>query len=236
MTAPFEDPAKTQLVGRARVAIEKLGQVLIDPPEPIDLPGHAARLKGDAQSSDSSDRKRSYFCVPYAARVLPGWIATYARSARELENVGVYVVLDGAAYDPEIEASSKAAGAGLLVVTQDDDFDVKFDFFAILPAELAAAFAEAVFQARRSLDARLDNERAAITQRREVIVELTAQMDDAKAERYRAALEADSQRVSEWAEGLAEQLDKVTATMDAGALDAVRDAIAAGPVLEGAGE
>lgn len=236
MTAPFEDPSKTRLVGRTRVAIEKLGQILTEPPEPIDLPGLAARLKGDAQSKDSSDRKRAYFCVPYAATVLPGWIVTYARSARQLEDVGVYVVLDGEEYDPAIEETCKAAGAGLLVVTQDDDFDLKLDFFGILPTELEAAFVEAVSQARRSLDARLDAERAAISQRREVVVELTAQMDDAKAERYRATLESDSQTVSEWADGLAEQLDKVTATMDAKALQAVSDAISAGPALEGAGE
>ena len=226
---PFLDPKKEALLRRIAVAVEKVGQTLVDPPKPIDCPGTEARLKGDIQSVDSEGRTRCYYGIHTAAEVLPAWAAAHARGAHELDGVGVYVVFDQAQYNEAVEESCAAAGIGVLQVTADEEFALVAEFFGTLPTPVVEEFRAAVTEVHSLLEKKLREARAAIDAKLQVVREHTEKMEDQKADEFRAALDARSEAVSEWEMTIGKDLDAVVASMDSAALDEIRERVVAGP-------
>jgi hypothetical protein len=233
MFVPFEEPAKLEMRAGCEVAIDQAGFELVDSPVAVDLPaelGLQGRLKGDLQSVDGEGNRTCYYLRPRAEDALPEWLANFASAAHSMPGVKLYIVVLTAS--PTFERSCKTAGAGLLVLTEDREFDMLLDFDETLPETLDAELKAGISAARRDLEAKAHLRLKELQGRFEKVGELTQGMAPDVSDPYVAGIERQYKLWTEWSEGLSAQLDGVLATRDLDALRAIKEDIGRGPTLD----
>src|SRR5262249_2613040 len=151
---------------------------------------------------------------PRAQDALPEWLAKLATAAHSIPGVKVYVVVLEAS--PTFEKACKIAGAGLLVLTEDREFNVILDFDSTLPEAPDAELKEAITVARRDLEAKRDLNLKELQGRFERVGELTQGMPPDVADPYITGVERVYKLWVEWSDGLSTQLDAVLADRDLG--------------------
>jgi hypothetical protein len=237
VAVPFEEPAKVEMRIGCEVAIDQAGFEPINPPDAIAVPEEIAaklavegRLKGDLQSADGEGARTCYYLRPRAEDALPEWLAKLASAAHSVSGVKLYVVVLEAS--PTFEKSCKIAGAGLLVLTEDREFNVILDFDSTLPAALDSELKEAITAARRDLEAKRDLRLKELQGRFEKVGELTQGMATDVADPYITGVERLYRIWVEWSDGLSAQLDAVLADRDLGALERLKEEIERGPTFD----
>lgn len=237
MQTPFEEPAKVEMRAGCEVAIDQAGFERIDPPVAIGVPDELSaelalkgRLKGDLQSADGEGRRTCYYLRPRAEDALPEWLAKLATAAHSISGVKLYVVVLTAS--PAFERACKTAGAGLLVLTEDGEFNVILDFDATLPEALEAGLKDSIAAVRRDLERKRDLKLGELQGRFEKVGELTQGMAPDVADPYIAGVDRVYKIWVEWSDGLSAQLDAVLAERNPAGLQAIKDEIECGPTLD----
>ena len=187
LTTTFQEPAKTEMVSRCEAAIDSAGYELVDPPVRIALPSTSELmgvLKGDLQSLDSEGSRYCYYVRPNELRVLPTWLANLAEACHEISDTKLYVVVPES--NPGFERSCRAAGAGLLLLSDDNEFEHVLDFDAILPDAKDEVFSTEIKRLRADLVSKLDLKLGELRNRFESIGELTAGMSEEVASELQA--------------------------------------------------
>ena len=233
LTTTFQEPAKTEMVSRCEAAIDLAGYELVDPPVRVPLPGTSELngvLKGDLQSLDSEGYRYCYYVRPNELGVLPTWLANLAEVCHEIPDTKLYIVVPES--NPSCERSCRAAGAGLLLLSDDNEFEHVLDFDAILPDAKDEEFATEVKRLRAELMSKLGLNQGEIRSRFERIGELTAGMSEDVASSYRKGMERLHRQWSDWSDGIGRELDRVLSERDVARLSDLREAIEAGPLLD----
>ncbi|MCZ7589943.1 MAG: hypothetical protein M5U27_14015 [Gaiella sp.] len=233
MADPFEEPAKTEMRASCEIAIDQAGHERVEKPLTVDLPTGSSlrgRLKGDLQSLDGEGSRYCYYLRPRAGDALPEWLANLAMAAHELADIKVYVVVNEAT--PLFERSCKAAGAGLLLINDDNEFERVLDFDTTLPEMLEADLKSKIDGARRALEAKLDLNRNDLRGRFERVGELTRGMDPAVADKYQENVERQYKIWTEWGDRTSARLDAALAARDLHDLEVIAQVIDEGPVLD----
>jgi hypothetical protein len=233
MAEPFEEPAKTEMRASCEVAIDQAGHELVATLVRVDLPDNTSilgRLKGDLQSLDGEGDRYIYFLRPRAADTLPEWLAKLATAAHEIPGVKLYIVVDEAT--PSFERACRAAGAGLLLLTEDREFEVILDFDQTLPEAIEEAFRTRVEAARRSLDQKLDLHQNDLKARFEQIGQLTQGMASDVADKYSDNVERQYTIWTEWGHSVSAAIDAAFAERSTTKIAEIEAQIEAGPVLD----
>ena len=229
MPAPFEDPAKTELVGRAKIAIQSAAHDLVEELARLDLPDHLnGVLQGDLQSSTRDGDRFCYVVRPGTMGSLPMFIANWARACHEMDRVKFYVVVE--AFEPAFEDECRAAGAGLLLLNDANGFEHIVDFDDVLPAELDAALQERASELRSEMFTKRDLKLDELSKRFGQIEELTHGMDEKTATSYKDEVEKLHQTTREWGEEIGRALDRAVSDCDREALDLIAKEIDTGPI------
>ncbi len=218
------------MIERCKVAIDTAGHQLVDPPVMVDLPNPTALngvLKGDLQSLDASGARYCYYVRPYELEVLPAWVAKLAEICHRIADTKLYVVAPMA--NPDFEQSCTAAGAGLLLLTNENEFQHMLDFDSTLPEAMDEAFSNEIEVLRSKLVSKLDLRRGALPGRFERTAELTAGMDAHRAASYRVSVEDLHRLWTEWGDRMGRSLDRAHADRDIDSLQDIRNAIELGP-------
>ena len=234
MAAPFEEPAKIELKARCEIAIDQAGFDLVEKVTRVELPADAevqGALKGDLQSLDGEGQRYCYYVRPNPPEVLPEWLAKLATAAHHVANVKFYLVVP--AVNDSLRASCESAGAGLLMLNEDEEFEHVLDFDELMPTVPDEVVAEQVRGLRRRLEAKLDLDQNAIQSKIESVSRETRGMDEKTAAGYREKLERDYRELGEWAANISEVLDQAYSARDLAVLDGLGGKIDAG--FEGEG-
>ena len=229
MPVPFEDPAKTELVGRTKIAVQSAAHDLVEELARLDLPEHLkGALRGDLQSLTRDGDRFCYVVRPGTMEYLPTFIANWARACHEMDRVKFYVVVE--AFEPEFKDACRAAGAGLLQLNDANGFEHIVDFDDVLPAELDAAIQERASELRSKMFTKRDLKLDELSQRFSEIEKLTQGMGEETATRYTAEVAKLHQTTREWGEEIGRALDRATADGDSAALELIAKEVDAGPI------
>lgn len=226
--APYEIPSKTDLRSRSEVAVDQAGHELVSSPVAIDLPGASikGRLRGDLQSLDEDGARYCYYIRTSAEDQLPQWLADFGQNVRRVAGVKLVVVYEEVS--PELERSCQAAGAGLVILTEDNRFEVIVNFDDVTPEVLLEEQREAVSELRRDLDRKLDLRRTSLQKRISSVSEITRSMTEEMATNFMSNLETNLKRVDDWGYEMSKRLDVVYSDYSALALATIRSEIEAG--------
>jgi hypothetical protein len=196
---------------RCEVAVDQASLQLIDPPRAVELPGAelTGRLRGDLQSVDDDGILTCYYLRPVVETVLPQWLVDFGHNVRRAPDTRLVAVYYEAS--STLEQSCTAAGVGLMLLTEDNLFDLVVDFDELHPESLAKELDEMVKQLRRELDRKLDVQRTALTRRIADVNELTEGMTDETVSSFLSTLETRLRNVDDWAYETSKALDALTA-------------------------
>jgi hypothetical protein len=232
VSTPFEDPTKSEMRARCEIAIDQAGHQVVGVIK-VQLPDGATirgGLLGDLQSVDGDGVRYCYYLRPGQDAALPKWLANLARVAHVVSGTKLYVVASEQ-FLPSFERSCRAAGAGLLVLTDDNLFSHELDFDQTLPEELERDFQERLDALRREMETKLSLNQDIMKERFNQIGDLTREMPDDVAEKYRQNVERDHRLWGEWGESTSARLDAALASRNSADLDTLKQAIEAGPDL-----
>jgi hypothetical protein len=227
----LEEPRKKRLKERCAQAVDAAGYQLIEPPGKLVLPpelGLQGGIVPDVQSLDSDGLQYNYYVRhgQVGGKAIPGWLANLARATTSLEHVIVYVVTEQTGI--ELEASCRAAGAGLLVLREDLTFHHVINPIDSRPGMLSRRFIERIQHARRALENRLELELSTLQASYEQAKKVTSRWKGAQRAKYLKNIEEIALRWKEWAARLGERLDAVTSTADNEELQRIEQDIDAG--------
>lgn len=233
MSVPvLEDPAKGELREACEVAIDQAGYELVSSMVRVPLvSGLSGSLLGDLQSVDGTGRRTFYYLRAAPGDTLPKWLANLARESHELHAGDFYIVVRD--YVPAFEQACIAAGAGLLVLTQDNAFQVVVNYADLTPHAVEAAFAAQIDELRRSLERKLELARGDVEQRYQRVKVLVSDMDHEFGEKYVEEVEREYKGLDDWSLDISRQLDGVAARPSAAALVSISEAIVRGPAVPG---
>jgi hypothetical protein len=215
------------------IAIDQAGYQLVETPVRIDMPSQSqlvGRLKGDLQCLDGEGCRYCYYLRARAGDTLPEWLANLAAAAHAVPDVKLYVVAD--AVSPAFEKACKVAGAGLLFINEDKEFEMLLDFDLTLPEAIEEELKASIAAARRSLETKVDLKLADLQGRFERIGELTQGMAAEVADGYVKNVERQYKIWTEWGDTTSARLDAVLASRDASDLPVIEAEIERGPVLD----
>ncbi len=233
MITPFEEPAKTEIVSRCKIAIDLAGHDLVDTPAKVQLPETSELrgvLKGDLQSLDGEGVRYCYYVRPNEVSSLPTWLANLAGVCHEILDTKFYIVVPET--NPSFERSCKAAGAGLLLLSDDNEFQHVLNFDTTLPEAAGERFAEEIKELRADFFSKLSLHQGKLQSRFESIGGLTAGMSDERASSYSEGVERLHRQWNRWGEEIAKELDRVLGEKDIARLSDLREAIDSGPLLD----
>ena len=217
VTAPFEEPAKAEMRAACEIAIDQGG---FGAGHGADGCRSAGRLPlaGPTQGRSSKSRWRwqryCYYLRPRAGETLPEWLANLATAAHSIPDAKLYIVVDHAS--PAFERACKVAGAGLLAINEDKQFEMLLNFDQTLPEELDEALKQRISAARSELQTRSDLKLGDLQSRFEKIGELTQGMAPDIADKYAKNVERQYKLWTEWADAMSARLDNALAERDAG--------------------
>lgn len=215
------------------MAIDLAGHDLVESPVRVQLPDTSELngvLKGDLQSLDGAGDRYCYFVRTNELQVLPTWIANFAEVCHQIRDTKLYVIVLRS--NPSFERSCKAAGAGLLLLTEENEFQHVLDFDSTLPDALDEAFVGEIRRLRSKLVSKLELELGNLQTRFERISELTAGMRDELVSAYSEGVENQHRLWTEWGNELNVELDRLLAERDKERLAELEVAIDAGPLLD----
>lgn len=221
------------MIDRCKMAIDLAGHEIVESPAKVQLPDTCdlnGVLKGDLQSLDGAGVRYCYFVRTTELPVLPTWIANYAEVCHQIRDTKLYVVVPRS--NPSFERSCKAAGAGLLLLTEENEFQHVLDFDTTLPEALDKAFVDEIRKLRSALVSKLELELGKLQTRFERISELTAGMRDELVSAYSEGVEKLHRLWSVWGHDLNVELDRVLAERDTAKLSELQEAIDSGPLLD----
>lgn len=233
MARPFEDPVKTELRGRCKIAIDMAGHELVDEPEPLLLPesaGVKGRIRGDLQSLDGEQTRHVYYLRTNPEQPLPTWLAAFARVARDLEDCRFFIVTDQSS--PILEKSCRASGAGLLVLTVDNTFELAVGLDEYEPDKKRELVADKARDLRRQLDDKFGLNHKNLTDNHSKATQLTAGLSQEDRDKYISGIEEALSVWARWNEAVSAKLDEAVALADEALLAAAEKLIRAGAVLE----
>jgi hypothetical protein len=175
-------------------------------------------IKGDLQSLDGAEHRYCYYLRPDGKRAIPQWLANFSAAARDLDDLDVFVVVTEVS--ATLERSCRAAGVGLLRLTDEDTFEM-----VVSPSEAAALAAvaqvtETAKDARRRMENKLELNLNAISDNFSKVNEITAGMTSQRRDHYIEAVEQASARWTEWGERISTMIDEAAATGDQDLLNA----------------
>jgi len=149
----------------------------------------------------------------------------------EIPDTKFYIVVPET--NTRFEQSCRAAGAGLLLLSEDNEFEHVLSFDDIVPAVKDEAFAKEIKELRGDLMSKLELKLGELRNRFERIGELTADMNEEVASRYRRRVERRHRQWSEWGDDIGIELDRVLGERDVASLGDLRKVIELGPLLDG---
>src|SRR5262249_39752559 len=147
--------------------------------------------------------------------------------AHSLNDTCLFVVTGEAS--PDFERACKAAGAGLLVINDDNEFSLVIDFAATLPAPMEQEFQQNVQAARRHMELLLETSRDDLRIRREKVAEHTRGMPDKLVDEYLDNIERQVKIWEAWVGRISRRLDDVLAARDEAGLGQINIEIDEGP-------
>jgi hypothetical protein len=231
MNEPFVAPAKVEMLERVRIAIDQAGFELVESSTPVDLPaesGHA-RLKGDAQSLDDNGTRCCYYIRPGNVDAVPKWLANLMRASHGVPGVAVYMVVEAVVV--AVEKACQAAGGGLLLLTEDNEFEQILNYETTLPEALDAEFEERATGARRTMELKFEQAKVELNDRRTTVVKLTTGMDPDTGEKYAEGVEGLIRIWDDWSFEVSRSLDKVHVSRNMEELTRLEALIGRGPEL-----
>jgi hypothetical protein len=230
MSRPYEDPAKSDITGKLRVALDAAGYEVVDP-VPLELPPDSeigGHILGDLQSIDSDGRRNVYYVRTDGRRAVPQWIARLAKAARRRGDVQIHVVVEETT--TVLEQSCRACGAGLLRLHVEAEYDLEL---AVSPDEFDPTAEETqrlarITTLRRRLVTKLDLNMEAAKRDYINVRSGTYGMPEIKREEYLDSAEAVTERWREWGERCSQRLDELAVAGTEAELDAIEREVEAG--------
>jgi len=232
MNDSFVAPIKLEMRERVEVAIDQAGHELVGAPIAIELPAEAAlqgRVKGDLQSLDGEGDRVCYYLRPNSGETLPKWLSNLTAAAHSIHGIQVYVVVEEAS--PAFEKACRVAGAGLLILDEDNEFDRVIDYRSNLPEALEQEFSETLDRVRRETERKSDQAIAELNDRRSRIGELTSGMDEETKDKYADEVDRLIRIWSEWAFQCSKELDGIASTRSVEELNRIARLVEGGPQL-----
>lgn len=230
MTHPYEDPKKTELRERCEQALDAAGfDVLpslqsIPFPVGFDLKGF---ILGDIQCTDSQNERHVYAVRPTTEGPIPQWLVNWARASHLIPDVLVYVIVEEATED--VESSCRAAGAGLLLLHEDNRLEEILDPRELDPDERRKGFERKVTRARRELQKKIDLHQSVVEEDFTLVNRITSSMPDETRAGYIRATISYGMKVDEWADEISVEIDRTLVTQSDDDLAGIMRRIDAGP-------
>lgn len=231
MPAPFEDPAKTAMIARCRIAIDAAAYTLVEDLEKLSIPDHLELegvIQGDLQSLNGQGARYCYVVRPGKMTTLPTWIAQWARACHDIPDAHLYVVVQD--WSPDFEDACRVAGAGVVALTDSNSFDLVVEFEGNLPAQLDKEFEARVRALRSEMMTKADLRIDEIKERYRKVGSLTSDMSEPLASTYTEEIENAHRLWSDWRHDLGIALDAALTSKDDDALDQIAARIDAGAV------
>lgn len=230
MSRPYEDPAKSDLAGKLRTALDAAGYEVVDP-VPVELPdgtGIEGQIIGDVQSIDSDGRRNVYYVRTDGRRPIPQWIARLAMAARTRGDVVVHVVVEETT--TILEQSCRACGAGLLRIRVEAEYELELavDPEEYDPAAVTTGRLARISALRRRLITKLDLNQEAAKRDFINVRSGTYGMPEIKRDEYLDTAEAVTERWREWGDRCSTRLDELVVNGTEAELDAIEREIEAG--------
>jgi hypothetical protein len=178
----------------------------------------ASRLKGgiigDVQAMDSDGTRHAFYVMTVGDKAVPQWIANLAVAAHSMHGIRVHIVVEQSS--AILERSCRAAGAGLLELVTEGDYQLRtiVDGKEYSPEARSADVATKVKALRRRIETKMDANVKALTDKYGKVGEYTRGMPQPRQEEYAEAIEGEIRRWREWGERLTALLDEATATLD----------------------
>lgn len=232
MTPVFEEPLKAEMRGACEVALDQAGYEVVAKPVSFVLPasmGLKGALVGDIQSLDAAGNRTFYHLRPGAIDVLPQWLANLARASHLLREGEFYVVVQQST--PNLERSCRAAGAGLLHLTDTGEMDVLISYESVTPVDVGKATADRISKLRRQLDGKMKLVRDDISSRYQQVRSIVSTLDEPVADAYVTRVETDYRVLDDWGDTLSRELDSLNVESSEADFTAVEDLIVDGPKL-----
>jgi hypothetical protein len=210
----FEDPKKTDMRERVRIAVEASGMVLIEPPDKIAPPADAGikgYIVGDLQALDSENVVHVFCLQLRGDKAIPQWLASWARAAHGLAKVRVHTVVEERT--AILERSCVAAGAGLLELATDVDYQLRtiVDGQAYSPEATAAETKARLKDLRRRVITKMDANLETLKTGRAKISEHAQGLSSVNQEKYLQANESEQRSWRDWGDNLGQLLDEAAA-------------------------
>lgn len=231
MITTFEEPAKTELRAACAVALDQAGYEVTPTLSRHPLPGGLqGALEGDLQSLDGQDQRTFYYLRITMDDALPKWLANIARASHVVRAGEVYVVVRD--FKPSLKTSCAGAGAGLLVITEDNKLEVVLRYAEVAPIDVEAVLAIRLDKMRRSMERKLDLAQTEIKSRHHLVSQLVSDMEPEAGDKYIRKLESEYRVAEDWADEVARRLDAITSETPSAEVDALEAMIARGPRVE----
>jgi len=226
----YEDPAKTNLRQATEVAIDQAGLQLVGTKVKVTLekvPDLRGNLVGDIQSLNAQEERTFYFVRPGNADTLPKWLTNYARASHVVREGSLYVVVRE--YTQKFEAACRAAGAGLLRLTDDEELEEVVSYDSLVPAGSPAAVSEELSQLRRRMEGTTALRQSEHESRYARVSDLVAGMDGTSGDKYIEKMERSLRAVHDWSYEVSTMLDEAELEPTEGRLSQIRELVKAGP-------
>jgi len=234
--APFEDPAKTALVERCRVAVESAAYTLAENLQRLEMPADLELrgvVQGDVQSLDGAGVRFIYVVRPGVPDKLPIWIANWARACHMMTDVRLYVVVED--HQAEFATACVKAGAGLLVINSADQFELVHDFEGNLPEDLDKEFERRARELRKTMSTKQELNLTMVKEKFSKVGTLTADFNEQMADSYKELIEREHEAWVNWGEEIGNALDDALTERSQDRLGEVEEMIIQGiPRLEDA--
>lgn len=221
------------MVNRCKIAIDLAGYELVETPVKVQLPETSELegvLKGDLQSLDGEGVRYCYYVRANELSTLPTWLANLAEVCHEIPDTKCYVVVPET--NPNFERSCKVAGSGLLLLSEDNEFQHVLNFDTTLPEAMDELYTEEIKSLRAMLMSKLDLHLGELQTRFERIGDLTAGMSEKRAASYKEGVERLHRQWSEWGEQIGRDLDHLRGERNVERLSEMRAVIEEGPLLD----
>lgn len=229
----FEEPSKSEMRAACEVAIDQAGFQLAPSLVKVTLPSHSGlkgTLIGDLQSLDASENRTFYFLRATPIESLPKWLANLARASHSVGAGDFYIVVRE--FPPSFKLSCISSGAGLLRLSDDNQFEVVVSYNEVSPADADAALTEKLDDLRRTMERKMELESARIEQLYHRVSQLVSTMPSAVADNYRTSVEQQYKTLETWSMEMSRQLDNVSSATLPAAFAALEESILAGPTIQ----
>jgi hypothetical protein len=227
----FEDPSKSAMRDRCRIAVEASAYELIEELKTFPAPkksGLFGGIRGDLQSR-TQDHKRvyAYYIRPGRLKAAPKWLANIGEMSRHMTSVAVFLVVEES--NQVLLESCRACGIGMLRLTNLDGFELLVEPLERKAAEASTKFQELLDSTRRALELKLDRQLNILTAQFGDLPELTRGMTEGQQNRYAQDLEREERLWREWSDQISAMLDEAVVTRKTADLEAIADLIDEGP-------